>query len=125
MAPLRILYVEDDPASRTMLTIALEAQGHHVTPVEDANRALSSLNSLVFDVVLMDLHLPDMDGIEATKVISRLTKLPKPLPVIAVTADRTRQTMTLCSSAGINAIILKPVSLPALQAELSKIRRAA
>lgn len=125
MAPLRILYVEDDPASRMMLSIFLESQGHDVTSVEDAQKALGFINSRIFDVVLMDLHLPDMDGIEVSRVISRLTRIAKPLPVIAVTADRTKQTMALCSNAGISAIVLKPVSIPALQAELRKIRRAA
>jgi PAS domain S-box-containing protein len=84
----RILVVDDDPFSRKLLVNALEGSGYLVIPAGDGDKALEALERQAFDVILLDIQLPRVSGLEVVRKIrsGRLRKCPPALPVIAITA---------------------------------------
>ena len=115
---LRVLVAEDHPVNRKYLAALLERLGHQQRLVEDGEEALQAMTEQAFDVVLMDVHMPRMDGIAATAAIRAL-----PLPagrtlVIALTADVFDDTREQCLRAGADEVMTKPVNLAQLTALL-------
>ncbi|MCK5539455.1 MAG: response regulator [Deltaproteobacteria bacterium] len=128
LTPLRILVVEDNQFNRELVQFLLEKEGHQVTTVEDGLKALESLMLDSFDAVLMDVQMPEMDGITATKFIrdceksslddrsphqkigARLTTKIKGgrIPVIAMTAHAMSGDRDKCLEAGMDDYITKP-----------------
>ena len=84
-APASILVVDDDRINRMVLSRDLERDGHRVTTVEDGGRALQALRAEPFDVVLLDVLMPELDGYETLTRIERDEKL-RHVPVIMVSA---------------------------------------
>ncbi len=124
MAPRRatapVLVVDDVPVNRRLLGAQLEKVGHTHEEAADAATAVAMAQSRPYVAVLMDLHMPVVDGLEATR---RLRALPGPagrLPIIAVTAEGGTQTRTAAQAAGMDGFLLKPVSLPDLSSALQK-----
>ncbi|PHK96680.1 hypothetical protein CR162_01845 [Pseudoroseomonas rhizosphaerae] len=108
-APLQVLVADDVPANRLVARAMLTSAGHHVTCVEDGSVALSAVEQGNFDLVLMDLQMPVMDGLEATR---RIRALPPPrgrLPVIAVTASAMPEQVEACRAAGMDGHLAKPI----------------
>ncbi|WP_240703137.1 response regulator [Cohnella luojiensis] len=107
-APLRILVVDDQEINRIVVKQLLGQQGFEVELSESGNEALIALDNKNFDLILMDLHMPIMDGIEATiHIREHFSK--EDLPIIALTADVTKDQEVRCFSAGMNDIIMKPI----------------
>ncbi|HUR21518.1 MAG TPA: response regulator [Vicinamibacterales bacterium] len=108
--PLRLLLAEDNPVNRRFVTVMLEKEGHTVEAVDNGRLAVDAARSGTFDAVLMDVQMPEMDGIEATGIIRNDERLSgRHLPIIALTAhasDRDRQT---CLDSGMDAYLTKPV----------------
>ena len=109
--PFSILLVEDEPVNRFMTEQLLSKHGHRVVAVEDGEKALEALAGAIFDLVLMDISMPVLDGLEATKIIrsGERPDIDKGIPIIALTAmvlpgDRKR-----CLAAGMDAFVTKPV----------------
>jgi len=118
--PLRILVVDDVPANRLVARAMLTGAGHHVTCVEDGAVALAAVQQGEFDLVLMDLQMPVMDGLEATR---RIRELPPPrnrVPVLAVTASAMPEQVEACRAAGMNGHLAKPIDRETL---LRMVRR--
>ena len=87
----------------------LERAGHHATIVDDGEAALDVLNVREFDLVLMDVNMPVMNGIEATKLY-RFAALGRPrVPIVALTADATEEVARRCEEAGMDACVTKPI----------------
>jgi hypothetical protein len=108
---LRLLVAEDHPVNRQYLAALLEAQGHEALYVSNGLEAVQALREHGFDLVLMDLHMPQMDGVAATRSIRAL---PDPVrstvPIVALTADAFDDTRDRCLVAGMNDFLTKPVS---------------
>lgn len=110
----RILVVDDNQVNRMVISRILEAGGHHVTLASDGEQALDRLEDAAFDLVAMDLNMPVMDGIEATKLY-RMASLDRPhLPIVALTADATAYARERALDAGMDACVTKPVDAVAL-----------
>ena len=113
--PLRVLVVEDNPTNRRMLTVLLETRGHAAVPVEDGLQAIAALQAGSFDVVLMDVQMPRMDGLTATAGIRAWEKgTGSRVPIIALTAHAMKGDRERCIAAGMDAYVSKPVDAEAL-----------
>jgi two-component system sensor histidine kinase RpfC len=110
----RILLVDDNRVNLMVISRLLEAGGHHVTQASQGEEALDQLERATFDLVAMDLNMPVMDGIEATKIY-RMISLDRPrLPIIALTADATEYARLRALDAGMDACVTKPIDAVAL-----------
>jgi PAS domain S-box-containing protein len=101
-----ILLVEDNEMNRLVATTILQGYGVTVTEAFNGEEALKQLRSGSFDLVLMDVQMPVMDGFEATRVIRR--EIDPGIPIIALTANAIKGESLKCLSAGMNAYISKP-----------------
>jgi two-component system sensor histidine kinase/response regulator len=107
---LRVLVAEDNLVNQTVATILLEERGHRVTVVGNGRQALAALERDVFDVVLMDIQMPEMDGIQATAAIRSIEKeTGSHLPIIATTAHAMKGDREICLAAGMDAYLAKPI----------------
>ncbi|MBF0480636.1 MAG: PAS domain S-box protein [Desulfovibrionaceae bacterium] len=112
---LAILLVEDDKVAQAYLRYLLEEDGHQVKMASDGATALSILAERQFDLVLMDVEMPVMDGAEATRRIRASGAPQAGVPVIAMTAGVMAGDREKCLAAGMNDYIAKPVELEALR----------
>jgi CheY-like chemotaxis protein len=107
---LRILLAEDNVVNQRLATRLLERRGHQVALAATGRQALALLARESFDLVLMDVQMPDMDGLEATRAIraeerSKLTRT----PIVALTAHTMKGDRERCLAAGMDAFITKPI----------------
>jgi CheY-like chemotaxis protein len=131
---LKILLAEDNPINALLTRELLRRRGHHVTEVTSGDAALRAMESDFFDMVLTDIHMPGMDGIEASLAIraheSQFGK--RRTPIVALTADALETGMQACKDAGMDGFLTKPVDpsqldamFATLIAEASRLRNAA
>ncbi|NOR51524.1 MAG: response regulator, partial [Gammaproteobacteria bacterium] len=112
---LEILLVEDDPINQRAESALLKNGGHNVIVANDGYSAIKILESYhpnerpPFDIILMDIRMPGLSGIETTRHIRKMNEPIGKLPIIALTADVTQQNIDECLSAGINKVISKPI----------------
>jgi CheY-like chemotaxis protein len=118
---LRVLLAEDNAVSQLLVAKMLERMGHTVTCVDDGRKALEAASAGAFDVVLMDMHMPVMDGLQATKRIRELGVAAAHVPVIALTADALIEHRPMYEGAGLTDFLTKPVDPGALRAALDQI----
>lgn len=119
---LRILLAEDNAVTRLVATALLEKWGHRVVAVNDGREAVAAVQSQPFDVVLMDLQMPEMDGWEATSHIRRLEGDAAGLAIIAVTAHSDDGDRQRCLDHGMNGYIGKPFNLAGFQEVLQVVK---
>ncbi|MGK9233583.1 response regulator [Inquilinus limosus] len=106
---LSILVADDNRMNQKVLREMLTRAGHQVELAANGEEALDALDARTFDVVLMDINMPVMNGIEATKLY-RFTALDRPrVPIIALTADATSGIAARCAEAGMDACLTKPI----------------
>ncbi len=119
---LDVLLVEDNPVNRQVATAMLKRDGHSVVVAEDGLVALERLACHRFDVVLMDIHMPRMDGIEATRLIrASPDPVTAAVPVVAVTADSLTEGSRRWQEAGMDGFITKPFTIAKLQEALCEV----
>jgi CheY-like chemotaxis protein len=106
---LRILLAEDNAVNRQLAKRILERMGHIVITAEDGLQALKVVGSEPVDLVLMDVQMPEMDGIEATRQIRRHERSGKRLPIVALTAHAMVADRENCLAAGMNDYLTKPI----------------
>jgi two-component system sensor histidine kinase RpfC len=112
--PLRVLVADDNVINRQVVGRMLESGGHSYETVGDGEAALDLLSAETFDLVLMDINMNGMGGIEATQLY-RLTSLGQAyVPIVALTADATPGTAERCRDAGMDHCIVKPVTVDTL-----------
>ncbi len=125
--PLAILLVEDNPINVKVARRWLEAAGHRVTWVGSGAAAIEALADAPFDLVLMDVEMPEMDGLEATQRIrggaAGLSRAAT--PVIAITAHSGAEARESCARAGMDDYVGKPLDFAELAAALARVARPA
>ena len=122
---LRILVAEDNPVNQGVATLILEKMGCRADFVDDGSKALEALEASEYDLVLMDVQMPEMDGFEATRQIRRRRlrapgSPPRPLPVIAMTAHAMKGDREECLAAGMDDYLAKPFEPQELAAILER-----
>ncbi|MBY0320008.1 MAG: response regulator [Reyranella sp.] len=118
---LRVLVAEDTPANQIVARAMLEKLGHRVQIVGDGDEAVTAARAGVFDVILMDVQMPETDGYEATKRIRALKGPVATTPIVALTAFAQPADREKALAAGMDAYLSKPIRLPALAALLERI----
>jgi PAS domain S-box-containing protein len=111
-APLSILLTEDNPVNQRLATRVLELNGHSVTVAATGRQALSALASGTFDLILMDVQMPEMDGLDATAAIREQERQSGGhIPIIAMTAHAMAEDRDRCLEAGMDGYVSKPLHL--------------
>jgi CheY-like chemotaxis protein len=105
----RVLLAEDNEFNSSLLTAILEARGLVVTQVYDGRQALIAAQETDYDILIMDIHLPEMDGTETARRIRALKPVYKTIPIIALTADIFFNDPQHLADTGIDACLLKPL----------------
>ncbi len=118
---LRVLIAEDDPTNRLVATRMVSRLGHHVDAVEDGAEAVETLRRTRYDVVLMDLMMPGMDGLAATRAIRAETAPHAATPIVGLTANARPDDEAACMAAGMDAFLTKPVSAERLSRTLRSV----
>ncbi len=121
LAGARVLLVDDHPMNRELGSTILGLLGCEVSLAENGEAAVEAVRSGVFDVVLMDVHMPVMDGLTATRAIHALDGASGATPVIAMTADVLAENVERCRAAGMVDHVAKPVRPDALHAALMRV----
>jgi len=120
--PLRILLAEDVPVNQEVAAGLLELQGHEVEVANNGREAVEAIGRRAFDVVLMDIEMPEMDGLQATAVIREMEKDQQThVPIIAMTAHAVKGFRERCVKAGMDGYIPKPVQPDELYGALNRI----
>ncbi len=117
---LRVLAVDDVPANRQLLAALLERHGHRCETAADAEAALARLAAGGIDVVLMDVHMPGIDGVAAARLIRSLPPPVGGVPIVAITAQSAAEEREALLAAGMADVIEKPISATELLAALSR-----
>ncbi len=128
----KILLAEDNEMNRELATRLLKRRGHEVVAVANGQQALETYQKESFDVILMDVEMPVMDGLEATRQIRSLEKTgagartPAHIPIIAMTAYDQQEMHHQIEKAGLDGLINKPISTreldPTLRGIVQKVR---
>jgi CheY-like chemotaxis protein len=122
---LQVLVADDVPANLAVARALLESVGHVVTCVGDGALALAALEEAApdrrFDVVLMDVMMPGMDGLEATRRIRALPGAAGQVPILAVTASAFAEDIVACRAAGMDMHLAKPIERDALIGTLDRL----
>jgi PAS domain S-box-containing protein len=110
-AGLKILLAEDNPINALLTRELLRRRGHQVTEVTSGEAAVKAMEDGAFDLLLTDIHMPGMDGIEATKAIRRneVRLSRRRTPIVALTADALETGRRACREAGMDGFLTKPV----------------
>jgi len=121
--PLRILVAEDSPINRELVSAMLAEDGHTVICAENGRQALERLGAESVDVVLMDVSMPEMDGVEATRRIRAMEgSACRSIPILGLTAHAVPEMVLSFIEAGMDDVLTKPVRLKDLQTALNGIR---
>jgi signal transduction histidine kinase/DNA-binding response OmpR family regulator len=122
LPPLRILVAEDNLVNRQVAVGLLSRQGHAVDVVADGRAAVEAVRVGAYDVVLMDVHMPELDGLAAAREIRRLPPGRCEIPIIALSASALPEETQACLAAGMDAYLAKPIDPVALgQALASRV----
>jgi CheY-like chemotaxis protein len=107
---LRVLLADDNAANCTVVSYLLEKRGHQVVTVGDGRQALVAFSQRDFDLVLMDVQMPEMDGLEATRRLRATERISgRHVPVVALTAHAMKGDRERCLDAGMDAYVAKPI----------------
>ncbi|WP_448190737.1 PAS domain S-box protein [Azospirillum sp. sgz301742] len=120
LRPLRVLLAEDNPVNRKVAVALLTRQGHAVMVANDGAEALEHVRLGRFDVVLMDMQMPRMDGLEAARRIRAMPGLRGTIPIIALTANALAGDAERCLAVGMNDHVPKPIVPEVLAAALAR-----
>ncbi|HEY2850718.1 MAG TPA: response regulator, partial [Gemmatimonadaceae bacterium] len=118
--PLRILLVEDNPVNQLVATRMCEKLGYRVEVAGNGLEALAAVNHIPYDTVLMDVHMPEMDGLEATARIRAAIPAERRPWIIAMTASAMETDRQACFAAGMDDYTPKPVTMDSLEGALTR-----
>ena len=120
-AKLRILLAEDNKINQQYATVVLNKAGYHITIAENGKQAVEAVRTASFDLVLMDIQMPELDGVEATRQIRGLPAPKNAVPIFAMTAHAMRGACEEYIAAGMNDYITKPFQPAVLLAKLDRL----
>ena len=115
---LNLLLVEDLPINAMVARGILEKAGHRIALVKSGEQAIELVQSARFDAVLMDMQMPDVDGLEATRRIRALAPPHSQVPIVALTANVMAEDVAACLAAGMDGHLAKPIDVVALHAAI-------
>jgi len=120
---LRFLVADDVPQNLELLDLTLKRNGHEVVRAGDGHEAVERFMAGTFDVVLMDVHMPGVDGLQATRLIRQFERrnARKPTPVIALTASVMDEDRSAARQAGMDGFAIKPLDVPRLFDEVARV----
>jgi CheY-like chemotaxis protein len=119
--PLRILLAEDNSTNQLVFSKLVQHLGVHVTYANNGREAVEHASSSTFDVIFMDMRMPEMDGLEATCKIRELDGPRSSIPIVALTANAFADDIKACHDAGMNDFVAKPIRKKTLVEKLTKI----
>ena len=122
--PLNILLAEDNRVNQQFMRILLRKAGHEVEVVENGHQAVDATRQLDLDVILMDIQMPELDGVQATQIIRSMPSPKCDIPIIALTAHAMAGAAEEYLSAGMDDYVSKPVSPEILLSKLADLGRA-
>ena len=118
VAPLRLLVAEDNAVNQRVIASLLSRLGYQARMVACGTEVLQAVEETPYDVILMDVHMPEMDGLEATKRL-RASETGKPLYILALTASALAEDRAACLEAGMDGFLSKPLRLAELEEALT------
>jgi CheY-like chemotaxis protein len=121
---LRVLVVEDNQVNQLLVTTILAKAGMRAEVAANGVEAVQAVHQRNFDVILMDMQMPEMDGLEATRRIRQLGALGKVVPIIAMTANAMQEDRRRCLEAGMNDFVAKPIDSAELLRKIAAHCRA-
>src|SRR5208337_3504055 len=121
MRSLDILLAEDHDVNQRLLVILLEGKGHKVTLASTGKEALALLERGSFDLVLMDVQMPEMDGVDVTRIIRARETPAQHTPIIALTAHTMKGDRERFLAAGMDGFVSKPIAFRELFAEIERV----
>jgi CheY-like chemotaxis protein len=110
LPPLQVLVAEDNPVNAKVLETIIRRAGHQVTMVSDGQAAVEAASTQDFDIVLMDMRMPLLDGLAATRAIRVLPDPRGRVPILGVTANAFKEDKQSCLDAGMDGYVSKPVT---------------
>ncbi len=118
----KILLAEDTDSSAILVKTRLERQGHIITRVCNGREAVDTLKKELFDIILMDVHMPEMDGLEATELIrSSKNVTAQQIPIIALTASVMGDEIKRFIAAGMDSVVAKPIEFKKLNSIMNSL----
>jgi len=120
--PLRILLAEDNQVNQKLAMRILDQMGYRADIASNGIEAIESIERQTYDVILMDVQMPEMDGLDATRNIRKLTEVTQP-HIIAMTANAMEGDREMCLAAGMNDYVSKPIRVNELVEALLKVER--
>ena len=121
--PRRILVAEDNPVNQRVITAMLQRVGHNVDIVGNGAEAVNAVQNAPYDLILMDAHMPEMDGIEATRAIRAGNGTVREIPIIALTADALSGDRERYIAAGMDDYLSKPIDAALLMEAIERLAR--
>jgi len=118
---MRILFVEDDAMNRRVVRDMLDVAGATMVEAELAEAGLRRIDEEEFDLVLLDLRMPGMDGFEVIRRVRARDDAKRMLPIVIVTADTAVDLIERCLAAGADEVLFKPVAMDALFDAIGRI----
>ncbi|CAL61081.1 putative two-component sensor protein histidine kinase [Herminiimonas arsenicoxydans] len=118
---LHILLAEDNEINQKVVVALLKKSGHTVQIAQNGREAVLAVQQGVFDVILMDMHMPEMDGLAATRAIRGMPAPACSLPIVALTAAVTLSDIQTCMDAGMNYFLAKPFRIERLNGILQEL----
>jgi signal transduction histidine kinase/FixJ family two-component response regulator len=120
---ISILIAEDNPVIRSLITKLLARRGYHAEQVTNGSEAVAAIQAKSYDLVLMDMQMPVLDGISATRLIRALAGPERGVPIIALTANALVGQREDCLAAGMNTFLTKPIQPDALYQAITRWAR--
>jgi CheY-like chemotaxis protein len=111
---MNVLFIEDDPMNRRVVKDMLDVAGATLVEADSGERGLALIDEQTFDIVLVDLRMPGMDGFEAISRIRARGDAKAALPIIVVTADTAVDLRERCLAVGADEVLFKPVAMDSL-----------
>ncbi|WP_316841624.1 response regulator [Pedobacter gandavensis] len=118
---IKVLIVEDNPINQLLVIKLLENQGYEITVAGNGRIALEEYEKQAFDIILMDLQMPELDGYETTRIIRKMEGDKGDIPIVAMTAHTIKGELEKCVSIGMNDYISKPFNASELYQKVEMI----
>jgi len=119
--PLKVLVAEDTDVIQVIIAAILDQLNHKPTIVDNGKKAIEALEAEDFDIILMDIRMPVMDGMEATTIIRSMNGEKSTIPIIALTADVSAKNIKEYRAIGMSAVCSKPIKQPELLKEINSL----